>query len=109
MTNRTGASSDSLWRTLENRVEQAGLVQFGLGVCVHQLGRAERRHESRQLWSGGAKHRLELLGIKRPSESSQRLDDGTVRDPAVTDVGASALEHTHPATDGYLGRGKDQS
>ena len=97
-TNSTGPSSESRWNTPEHRVEQSSLERLGLGRGGVGLGgRTERWHEASQIRPCVPDDGGQLIVIQLADEAPQGFDDRAVRETAVTDVRAAAVEHAHPA------------
>ena len=82
----------------EDRVEHAWLECLGLGSRVRPAGAAERRHQAREIVAGAADDGVEDVRLERADERPQRFDDRAVWHAAVTDVGAAADDHAHPAS-----------
>ena len=93
----------------EDRVEQARLERLGLRSRVRSTRPAERRNQACEVGARAADHGVEDLGLERPDERPERLDDRPVRDAAVTDVGAAADDDAHPAGRRERGRLRDQA
>ena len=93
----------------EERVEQTGLVRFGLRRRLGHGCRAERRHEPGDLRSRRPEDRFELLRFERSAQRAECLDDRAVRDASVTDVRAATLQDPHPAGRRDLHRLEDQA
>ena len=93
-TNTTGSTGEPLEHA-EDGVEQARLERLGLRSLVGAARPSEHRHEAREIGAGRPDHRVEDLGFERPDERPERLDDRTVRDATVTDVGAAPDDDAH--------------